>query len=112
MPMAATPNSFPSILRSRRSLIGQSRQAVNKARFVGVRRRGTMLQGRALENLGHAVEYLIDSRMFSCQEYEAAAHAEAIQILKCASRAVFNDCAEVVPMHLRLTRWLSADLWD
>jgi hypothetical protein len=41
---------------------------VEAARLAGggqpIRRRGSLEQGRALETLGHAVEYLIDSRLF------------------------------------------------
>jgi hypothetical protein len=77
-----------------------------------VRRRGSFDQGRALEILGHAIEYLSDSRMFSAGDATGReqAEAEAIQIMTRASRAVFMECPEAVPLHRRVGRWLTARL--
>jgi hypothetical protein len=60
-----------------------------------IRRRATYEQGRALETLGHAIEYLVDSSMF---DPEINRDGEAVQILAYSSRQIFSECAEVVPM--------------
>jgi len=75
-----------------------------------IRRRGSILQGRALETLGHAVEYLVDSRLFQVEDDNQRAEQEAVQILMRASRAVFAECAEVVSLRTRLRRWLQERL--
>ncbi len=69
-----------------------------------VRRRGSLEQGRALETLGHAVEYLIDGGMFN-RETDTSANQAAIQILMRLSRAVFQECPEVMPVRRRLGQW-------
>jgi hypothetical protein len=69
-----------------------------------VRRRGNQQQGQALEFLGHAIEYLVDSRLFTKDEREAQDDAEAVQILMRMSRAVFAECAEVISPGRRLKR--------
>lgn len=66
------------------------------------RRRPSREQGRALEILGHAVEYLIDSRVWSGEAHET----EAIELLKRANRQVFRSCAVAVPLRERVGRWL------
>ena len=75
-------------------------------------RRPNYRQGQALEALGHAVEYLIDSRLYlgasgdqaqlSCE----ADHREAIHLLMRLSREVFLECAQVVPLWTRVGRGL------
>jgi hypothetical protein len=66
-----------------------------------VRRRGDMHQGRALETLGHAVEYLMDSRLFLVERATPKAEQDALQILMRMSRAVFLECPEVVSVWTR-----------
>ena len=61
-----------------------------------VRRRPSPSQGRGLEALGHAIEYLVDSRMRRGVA-ATAADLEAEQRLMDLSRAVFAECREVVP---------------
>ena len=73
-----------------------------------VRRRGNLEQGRALEALGHAVEYLADSQMFMTEQEGVRPNQEAMQILMRCSRAVFLECPEVVPTRRRLARWFTA----
>jgi hypothetical protein len=65
-----------------------------------IRRRTTPQQGRALEVLGHAIEYLVDSRLFD--QWESPADAAAVHLLMERSRAVFDDCAEILPWHQRV----------
>ena len=69
-----------------------------------LRRRTTPQQGRALEILGHAIEYLVDSRLFD--QWQTPADAAAVHLLMERSRAVFADCAEIVPWHQRVQQAL------
>jgi len=77
---------------------------------MGVRRRSSVQQGRALEILGHAVEYLVDSRMFLVDQPTTRADAEATQILMLLSREVFFECAAVVSPARRLRLWIAERL--
>lgn len=69
-----------------------------------VRRRADRLQGKSLEKLGHAVEYLMDSRQFQLDPATAKAERDALQILMRSSRAVFAECAEIVPVWERISK--------
>ena len=80
----------------------------------GAHRRETLLRLRihrahdeALEALGHAVEYLVDSRLFDCGDHNYQNEQEAVQILMRMSRAVFAECPEVVSLKRRVGRWVS-----
>ncbi len=73
---------------------------------VAVRRRGSREQGRALEMLGHAVEYLVDSRLFRRADDDLRADEEAVQILMRLSRVVFAECPEVVSLRRQIGRWI------
>ena len=74
-----------------------------------VLRRGTAEQGRALEMLGHAVEYLVDSRLrLGTSEYSDEL---AVQILMRLSREVFAECPEIVPLRTRAGNWLRRLFW-
>src|SRR6202022_852206 len=77
---------------------------------LGVRRRASIQQGRALELLGHSVEYLVDSRMFMIDQPSTRADAEAVQILMRLSREVFSDCTEAVSPARRLRLWINSRL--
>ncbi len=68
-----------------------------------IRRRPTLQQGRALELLGHAVEYLVDSRLYLGES--DASDQLAVQTLMRLNREVFAECAEVAPKG-RLRQWL------
>lgn len=85
----------------------QAQAEAVKTAAPAIRRRGNLQQGYALEKLGHAVEYLVDSRLFAQSEKEAKSDQEAIQLLMRMSRAVFLECPEVVPMRRRLADWFS-----
>ncbi len=73
-----------------------------------LRRRPTIHQGRALEKLGHAIEFLYDSQVYQNNGALSQSDMEAVEILMRLSRAVFMECKEVVPvgrgMKLRLLR--------
>jgi hypothetical protein len=72
-----------------------------------VRRRGSEAQGRALETLGHAIEYLIDSQLWRGRDYDPKADQEAIQILMRLSREVFGECPEVISVRRRFHAWVA-----
>ena len=64
-----------------------------------LRRRPNKPQGRALEILGHAIEYLVDQQRHrdsdaESQSFPSEADAPAIQILMRLSREVFAECPE------------------
>lgn len=75
-----------------------------------IRRRPNLEQGRALEILGHAVEYLVDSRMYAMKETAGQGDVDAVQILSRCSREVFSTCSEIVPIHKRFKQWASERL--
>jgi hypothetical protein len=66
-------------------------------------RRPDPQQGRALEVLGHAVEYLADS--YSLRD-ASPGDLLAISILHKASLEVFAECKIVIPLRERLMRLL------
>ena len=76
-------------------------------RADSVRRRPTPEQGRALEMLGHAIEYLIDSELRYSDAVPSKNAGDAARILMALSREVFAECAEVVPVARRLHRCLT-----
>jgi hypothetical protein len=62
--------------------------------------------GRTLLTLGHAAEYLANSRRYSMQAYDREAEVEAIHILLGLSRSVFEEYAERRSLHRRFEDWL------
>ena len=62
--------------------------------------------GRTLLTLGHAAEYLADSRRYSNGKADHASNIEAIHILMEASRSVFDDYAEPSTLNRRFEHWL------
>ncbi len=95
---------FPDAVRMRRTDVVQDAEAVKRI----IRRRPTQTQGQALEKLGRAIEYLMDSRMAFVLEPATKADADALQILMRLNRWVFSECEEIVPVRLRLTAWVKA----
>ncbi len=67
-------------------------------------RRTTPQQGRALEMLGHAVEYLVDSRLPDGGPLPS--ENQAIRILMACSRAVFEESEAAVSVHQRVGSWV------
>jgi 3-dehydroquinate synthetase len=104
------PMGIPQALAEHLTAGAISRRA--KSRTHVIRRQPTEQQGKALLSLGHAIEYLIDSRMHSGEARlagaEAKSDAEASQILMRLNRAVFAECREIVPVRLILQRWLGS----
>ena len=72
------------------------------------RRRTTPQQGRALELLGHAIEYLVDSRL--PEGGPTPAENRALRILMACSRDVFEESVAAVPVHQRLQDWVQVRL--
>lgn len=62
--------------------------------------------GRTLLTLGHAAEYLANSRCFDINGREDASSAEAIHILMGLSRSVFDDFADRDSRRRRIEQWL------
>lgn len=70
-----------------------------------VRRQPTPAQGRGLSTLGHAIEYLIDSRIV--EGGTDRNDNEAVRILMGCSRTLFEECALRKPLPERLGRWIA-----
>jgi hypothetical protein len=75
-----------------------------------VRRQLTPAEGRALEILGHAIEYLADEY---CADSEARGpfggvdpRVQAIQTLKALNREIYYSAAEVQPAIERIRNWV------
>jgi hypothetical protein len=62
--------------------------------------------GRTLLTLGHAAEYLANSRRYSTREIDHASEVEAVHILMGLSRTVFEDFAERRTLSHRFEEWL------
>ena len=114
MSTAAAPGDFISANPGSPQLpelAGATQQVHVGAMPVGaVRRRANPQQGRALETVGHAIEYLVDSRLFITSGLDERAEQEAAQILMRASRAIFAECVEVVPLRRKVGCWIEKQL--
>lgn len=80
-----------------------------ESRRKQVTRRPTPQGGMALEILGHAIEYLVDTNFYH-QRSDVPAVKDAIAILKQSSRDVFADAPEVLPAGARAARWIRSRL--
>ena len=69
-----------------------------------LRRCRTRDQGRALITVGHAIEYLVDSRLLR-QENTTSAEKEAVATLLNANLAVYNEGTEIRPLSSRFRQW-------
>ena len=81
-----------------------------------VRRRLSPEGGRALEILGHAIEYLADEYAVDLKDKGPLANTdpriEAIQLLKALNRAIYFSGTEIQPAFGRLRRWfLGSRMW-
>lgn len=60
------------------------------------RRRISQEAGRALEILGHAIDYLTDEYVYACGTLNARdARLQAIQLLVAVNRQIYFECPEV-----------------
>jgi hypothetical protein len=62
--------------------------------------------GRTLLTLGHAAEYLTNSRRYSNRRFDLASDREAVHLLMRLSRGVFDDFAERRTGMQRFETWL------
>lgn len=76
----------------------------NTSNNTTLRRCRTREQGIALMTVGHAIEYLVDSRLVK-QQTTTAAEREALAILLNANLSVYNEGAEIRPFVSRLRQW-------
>ena len=77
--------------------------------FVGSprRRRVSPQAGRALEILGHAIDYLIDEHIERGGQFrQSDPEFEAVQLLMAANRAIYFDCPEIPTLGERCLRVL------
>jgi hypothetical protein len=96
---------------------GTSRQSRSAAGPIGlahkaapfVRRQLSREAARALEVLGHAIEYLADEYAVDPASKgplgSADPRVEAIQVLKALNRALYFSGAEIQPSWRRIRRW-------
>ena len=68
------------------------------------RRCRTREQGIALMTVGHAIEYLVHSRLVK-EENTSGAEREALAILLNANLSVYNEGTEIKPLASRFRRW-------
>lgn len=87
------------------------------ARPVSPRRRVSPEAGRAIEILGHAIEYLADEFALDCMENESEAwiagthrgshpQLQAIELLKARNREIYLSCPVIPSIAERLRAWL------
>ena len=93
---------------SQAGLVTGFRSAVESRPFV--RRQLSPAEGRALEMLGHAIEYLADEYCADAEPKGRLGNAdpriEAIQTLKALNRSIYYSAAEVEPAFSRMKRWV------
>lgn len=110
MATAVTPSaSRPVLVRSRkaRSFPSLSEgRAVSSAGDLTIHRITKTHHGRTLLTLGHAAEYLANSRRYSTRRFDHAAEVEAIHILMGLSRSVFEEYAERRTLGRRFEEWV------
>ena len=83
--------------------------AANARRFRVIRRKISPTDGRALEILGHAIEYLTDEYALSAAQAGTLdtgdPRVEAVQTLMTLNRQVYYACPEIEPLLRRIARW-------
>jgi len=89
--------------------VGSSKSSYPQPRPF-IRRQLSPESGRALEVLGHAIEYLADEYAAGLEHKGPLGNAdprvEAIQVLKALNRSVYFAGSEVQPAFGRMRRWL------
>lgn len=98
---ASTTTGFPAAV---------SASVEESARAGAIRRRRISPQaGRALEILGHAIEYLADEFAHECASFSADdGRLEAIQMLMSTNRQIYFDCPESPSLRQRFRTFLHA----
>jgi len=73
------------------------------------RRRIDPQAGRALEILGHSIEYLADEYLNSCSSgYRVNPQLEAVQLLMALNRQIYFECPEIPTVRERVQSFLHA----
>ena len=96
------PTTIGHILAHHITTPAKSRQARSADRQRG---RPGASQGRALQTLGHAIEYLVGSQP-ALNSASSQEDREAGRILRRLSHEVFTDFREAVPVARGLRHWL------
>lgn len=84
--------------------VAMNRVAVGRRRQIGVQ------AGRALEILGHAIEYLTDELVVdfgNTPESWSDGRVEAIQLLMATNREIYRECPEVPTLAERIRALIS-----
>lgn len=83
---------------------------MHRGTITAERRQITAINGRALEILGHAIEYLADEYALSALQLgtldSGDPRVEAVQLLILLNREVYFSNPEHEPLRRRLARWL------
>lgn len=94
--MAASTTSFPAAVANTGAQAG-----VYKRRHIDPK------SGRALEILGHAIEYLADEYAHEgFLSTDRSGRLEAIQLLMKVNRGIYFDCPEIPRFRQRFFSWL------
>ena len=91
------PRAFPSLSQGK---------AASSVGDLTIHRITKTHHGRTLLTLGHAAEYLANSRRYSTEKVDHEANVEAIHILMGLSRNVFEEFAERRTLNRRFEQWL------
>jgi hypothetical protein len=91
------PRAFPSLSQGR---------AASSAGDLTIHRITSTHHGRTLLMLGHAAEYLANSRRYSAEKVDHAGNIEAIHLLMEMSRSVFEEFAERRSLPRRMEDWV------
>jgi hypothetical protein len=83
---------------------------MHRGSIAAGRRHITPVNGRALEILGHAIEYLADEYALNSLQLgtldSGDPRVEAVQVLMLLNREVYFSNPEYEPLRRRLARWL------
>lgn len=81
---------------------------VSRCRYpdLTIHRQTETHHGRALRTLGHAAEYLVDSRRLSLGPFDSCAEREAVHILMRMSREIFGEYATLTSPRHPVTDWI------
>ena len=110
MATAVFPGSNrPAVVASRKARsipsLFKGREATNPGDLT-IHRITETHHGRTLVTLGHAAEYLVNSRRYSTEKFDYEAHVEAVHILMGLSRSVFDETVQPRKVHQRVQDWL------
>jgi hypothetical protein len=117
MSMAGSTGSIRPVLVGSGRVVGSPRlsgsESASEFKDLTIHRITRTHHGRTLLRLGHAAEYLANSRRYSAGylssgRFDYEADADAIHILMRMSRTVFDELAEQGRLHCRVQDWLVA----